>query len=153
MLIWCGVLRLIPLNRTESSNFLCNCLPLPDSMNLPDWFGCDGLLMILGFATRMVTIHPTNVFTRIHVFSCLQGNRFLTRPSSTPLQPLPPTSTLSGLVMRILGHNPGAFTLQGTNTYVIGKGKKRLLLDTGEDSNTTNIFVLTLLQEKEGKST
>ncbi|KAF9885184.1 hypothetical protein FE257_000635 [Aspergillus nanangensis] len=67
---------------------------------------------------------------------------------ATQLVPLPEVERLSASVVRILGGNPGKFTLQGTNTYLIGRGPQRILLDTGEGKPSWAANLKTVLSEE-----
>jgi ribonuclease/clavin/mitogillin len=45
---------------------------------------------------------------------------------------LPDVDRWSSRVVVVLGQNPGMFTGPGTNTYIVGTGSQRILLDTGQ---------------------
>lgn len=66
-----------------------------------------------------------------------------------PLPIVPDVTRLSERVIRILGQNgPSKFVLQGTNTYLIGTGRERILLDTGEGRPAYLPILKSVLEEQ-----
>lgn len=51
---------------------------------------------------------------------------------SSALEVLPDVAVVAPNVIRILGQNPSRMTLRGTNTYLVGSGPKRILIDTSD---------------------
>jgi endoribonuclease LACTB2 len=68
------------------------------------------------------------------------------------LAPLAAWDRLSDAVVRVTGLNPSLHTLQGTNTYLVGTGSKRLLLDTGEKGKPMYLDLLLRTMQEVGCS-
>ena len=61
------------------------------------------------------------------------------------LPSLPNVEQVTSRVLRVLGQNPGKFTFQGTNTFVIGTGRSRILVDTsGGEPEYASLLASTL---------
>ncbi|KAI1424244.1 metallo-beta-lactamase superfamily protein, partial [Xylaria sp. FL1777] len=70
------------------------------------------------------------------------------RKMASQLVHLPEVERLSPACIRILGGNPGKFQLQGTNTYLVGSGPRRLLVDTGEGKPSWQVALKRVLEEE-----
>jgi len=66
------------------------------------------------------------------------------------LDALASITRLSDRVIRVLGQNPGKFTLQGTNTYIIGRQRPFTLIDTGEGIPSYIPLLSSVLREASG---
>lgn len=70
--------------------------------------------------------------------------------SAIKMQLIPNVTKFAGAnIIRILGQNPGIMTLQGTNSYILGTGKRRLLFDTSEPDKKDYVDLLESVMKKE----
>lgn len=69
------------------------------------------------------------------------------------LEPIQSVEEIFPGIIRILGQNPGNFTLQGTNTYLIGSKKNRILVDTGIGESSYLDLLHSVLESKDAQIT
>lgn len=63
---------------------------------------------------------------------------------------MPDVDVWSDRVATVLGQNPGPFTGPGTNTYIVGRSRRPLLLDTGDGRPAYLPLLLRALEEQHG---
>lgn len=82
--------------------------------------------------TQAAVLIGGTVATAAVAVMCRRRSSGKAASTAAGLETLERVVKLSPMVLRILGHNPGSFSLQGTNMYVVGKGASRILIDAGE---------------------
>ncbi|KAF1824521.1 Metallo-hydrolase/oxidoreductase [Dissoconium aciculare CBS 342.82] len=83
-----------------------------------------------------------------HIFNIPGLSRNIHKTMTETLPQLPDIQLLSTRVLRVLGKNPSKYTLQGSNTFLVGDGRKRILIDTGEGKPIYSELLKQALQEQ-----
>lgn len=92
---------------------------------------------------RGVARIPLREFLSFHARVRWQSLLLWASGVSSTLEVLSDVAAIAPHVLRIMGQNPSRMTLRGTNTYLVGDGAKRILIDASDGNDK---YMATLLR-------